>query len=306
MAKYIVRSLLQIVPVLFIITMIVFILVHVTGDPVAMMLPDTATAEDRQVLRAALGLDQPLYVQYSIFVSNLLRGDFGDSFRYGQAALPIVLERLPASFELAAASMVVACCISIPLGIWSAVKRNSFMDLLISGISVLGKAMPNFWVGIMLILLVSVKLEWTPVSGRGGFSHLILPALTLGTGIAAEMTRMIRSSFLEIIGQDYIRTARSKGLREMVVLGKHALRNALIPVVTISGLQLTNLVSGSLVTETVFSWPGMGLLIVQAINTHDMAIIQAAVFIIAFIVILINLLTDIVYKLLDPRIKYSS
>ncbi|MCP1182398.1 ABC transporter permease [Paenibacillus sp. 1781tsa1] len=306
MAKYIVRSLLQIVPVLFIITMIVFILVHVTGDPVAMMLPDTATAEDRQVLRAALGLDRPLYVQYSIFVSNLLRGDFGDSFRYGQAALPIVLERLPASFELATASMVVACCISIPLGIWSAVKRNSFMDLLISGISVLGKAMPNFWVGIMLILLVSVKLEWTPVSGRGGFSHLILPALTLGTGIAAEMTRMIRSSFLEIIGQDYIRTARSKGLREMVVLGKHALRNALIPVVTISGLQLTNLVSGSLVTETVFSWPGMGLLIVQAINTHDMAIIQAAVFIIAFIVILINLLTDIVYKLLDPRIKYSS
>ncbi|MFX3651340.1 MAG: ABC transporter permease [Paenibacillus sp.] len=306
MAKYIVRSLLQIVPVLFIITMIVFILVHVTGDPVAMMLPDTATAEDRQVLRVALGLDQPLYVQYSIFVSNLLRGDFGDSFRYGQAALPIVMERLPASFELAAASMVVACCISIPLGIWSAVKRNSFMDLLISGISVLGKAMPNFWVGIMLILLISVKLEWTPVSGRGGFSHLILPALTLGTGIAAEMTRMIRSSFLEIIGQDYIRTARSKGLREMVVLGKHALRNALIPVVTISGLQLTNLVSGSLVTETVFSWPGMGLLIVQAINTHDMAIIQAAVFIIAFIVILINLLTDIVYKLLDPRIKYSS
>ncbi|WP_427181356.1 ABC transporter permease [Paenibacillus sp. TC-CSREp1] len=306
MAKYIVRSLLQIVPVLFIITMIVFILVHVTGDPVAMMLPDTATAEDRQVLRTALGLDQPLYVQYSIFVSNLLRGDFGDSFRYGQSALPIVLERLPASFELAAASMVVACCISIPLGIWSAVKRNSFMDLLISGISVLGKAMPNFWVGIMLILLVSVKLEWTPVSGRGGFSHLILPALTLGTGIAAEMTRMIRSSFLEIIGQDYIRTARSKGLREIIVLGKHALRNALIPVVTISGLQLTNLVSGSLVTETVFSWPGMGLLIVQAINTHDMAIIQAAVFIIAFIVILINLLTDIVYKLLDPRIKYSS
>ncbi|MFM9277410.1 ABC transporter permease [Paenibacillus jiagnxiensis] len=306
MAKYIIRSLLQVVPVLFIITLVVFVLVHVTGDPVTMMLPDTATAEDRQVLREALGLDQPLYVQYSIFVSNLLRGDFGDSFRYGQSALPIVLERLPASFELAAASMLVACCISIPLGIWSAVRRNSFMDLLISGISVLGKAMPNFWVGIMLILLLSVQLEWTPVSGRGGFSHLILPALTLGTGIAAEMTRLIRSSFLEIISQDYIRTARSKGLREIVILGKHGLRNALIPVVTISGLQLTNLVGGSLVTETVFSWPGMGQLIVQAINTHDMAIIQASIFIIAFIVILINLLTDITYKLLDPRIKYSS
>ncbi|MFB5675304.1 ABC transporter permease [Paenibacillus terreus] len=306
MAKYIIRSLLQVVPVLFIITLVVFVLVHVTGDPVTMMLPDTATAEDRQVLKEALGLDQPLYVQYSIFVSNLLHGDFGDSFRYGQSALPIVLERLPASFELAMASMLVACCISIPLGIWSAVRRNSFMDLLISGISVLGKAMPNFWVGIMLILLISVQLEWTPVSGRGGFSHLILPALTLGTGIAAEMTRLIRSSFLEIISQDYIRTARSKGLREIVILGKHGLRNALIPVVTISGLQLTNLVGGSLVTETVFSWPGMGQLIVQAINTHDMAIIQASIFIIAFIVILINLLTDITYKLLDPRIKYSS
>ncbi|MCM3699624.1 ABC transporter permease [Paenibacillus macerans] len=306
MAKYIIRSLLQVIPVLFIITLIVFVLVHVTGDPVSMMLPDTATPEDREVLRVALGLNQPLWVQYKIFVSNLLQGDFGDSFRYGQTALPIVLERLPASFELAAASMAVACCISIPLGIWSAVRRNSFLDLLISGISVLGKAMPSFWVGIMLILLISVELEWTPVSGRGGLSHLILPALTLGSGIAAEMTRLIRSSFLEIIGQDYIRTARSKGLREMIVLGKHALRNALIPVVTISGLQFTNLISGSLVTETVFSWPGMGQLIVQAINTHDMAIIQAAVFVIAFIVILINLFTDITYKLLDPRIKYSS
>ncbi|MGZ7440212.1 ABC transporter permease [Paenibacillus sp. TH7-28] len=306
MAKYIIRSLLQVIPVLFIITLIVFVLVHVTGDPVSMMLPDTATPEDREVLRVALGLNQPLWVQYKIFVFNLLQGDFGDSFRYGQTALPIVLERLPASFELAAASMAVACCISIPLGIWSAVRRNSFLDLLISGISVLGKAMPSFWVGIMLILLISVELEWTPVSGRGGLSHLILPALTLGSGIAAEMTRLIRSSFLEIIGQDYIRTARSKGLREIIVLGKHALRNALIPVVTISGLQFTNLISGSLVTETVFSWPGMGQLIVQAINTHDMAIIQAAVFVIAFIVILINLFTDITYKLLDPRIKYSS
>ncbi|MEK5163669.1 ABC transporter permease [Paenibacillus sp. FSL R5-0527] len=306
MAKYLIRSLLQVIPVLLIITLIVFILVHVTGDPVSMLLPDTATPEDREVLRVALGLDQPVWVQYKIFVSNLLQGDFGDSFRYGQTALPIVLERLPASFELAAASMAVACCLSIPLGIWSAVRRNSFLDLLISGISVLGKAMPSFWVGIMLILLISVELEWTPVSGRGGLSHLILPALTLGSGIAAEMTRLIRSSFLDIIGQDYIRTARSKGLREIIVLGKHALRNALIPVVTISGLQFTNLLSGSLVTETVFSWPGMGQLLVQAINTHDMAIIQAAVFVIAFIVILINLFTDITYKLLDPRIKYSS
>ncbi|WP_179031126.1 ABC transporter permease [Paenibacillus kribbensis] len=305
MSKYIGKTMLQVVPVLFIITLIVFILVHVTGDPVAMMLPDTATAEDRRILTEALGLDQPLYVQYYIFLSNLVQGDFGTSFRYSEPALPIVLERLPASFELAAASMIIACCLAIPLGIWSAVKRNSFIDIFISGVSVLGKAMPNFWVGIMLILVVAVHFGWTPVSGRGGLSHLILPAITLGTGIAAEMTRLIRSSMLEIIGQDYIRTARSKGIREMIVINKHALRNALIPVVTITGLQFTNLVGGSLVTETVFSWPGMGQLIVQAINTHDMAIIQASVFVISILVILITVITDIAYKVLDPRIKYN-
>ncbi|MFK4475185.1 peptide/nickel transport system permease protein [Paenibacillus sp. RC73] len=305
MSKYIGKTLLQVVPVLFIITLIVFILVHITGDPVAMMLPDTATAEDRRILTEALGLDQPLYVQYYIFLSNLVQGDFGTSFRYSEPALPIVLERLPASFELAVASMIIACCLAIPLGIWSAVKRNSFIDIFISGVSVLGKAMPNFWVGIMLILVVAVHWGWTPVSGRGGLSHLVLPAITLGTGIAAEMTRLIRSSMLEIIGQDYIRTARSKGIREMIVINKHALRNALIPVVTITGLQFTNLVGGSLVTETIFSWPGMGQLIVQAINTHDMAIIQASVFVVAIMVILITVITDIAYKVLDPRIKYN-
>ncbi|WP_019536321.1 ABC transporter permease [Paenibacillus ginsengihumi] len=305
MSKYIVKSVLQVVPVLLILTLIVFILVHVTGDPVTMMLPDTATPEDRRILTEALGLDKPLHVQYGLFLSRLLQGDFGESFRYGQSALPIVLERLPASFELAAASMIVACFLAVPFGIWSALKRNTFIDLLISGVSVLGKAMPNFWVGIMLILLVAVHLGWTPVSGRGGFSHLVLPALTLGTGIAAEMTRLVRSSVLEIIGQDYIRTARSKGLGERIVIGKHALRNALIPIVTITGLQLTNLVGGSLVTETVFSWPGMGQLIVQAVSTHDMAIVQAAVFVIALMVIAINLLTDLAYQALDPRIKYN-
>jgi len=304
-SKYIVKSVLQVVPVLLILTLIVFILVHVTGDPVTMMLPDTATPEDRRILTEALGLDKPLHVQYGLFLSRLLQGDFGESFRYGQSALPIVLERLPASFELAAASMIVACFLAVPFGIWSALKRNTFIDLLISGVSVLGKAMPNFWVGIMLILLVAVHLGWTPVSGRGGFSHLVLPALTLGTGIAAEMTRLVRSSVLEIIGQDYIRTARSKGLGERIVIGKHALRNALIPIVTITGLQLTNLVGGSLVTETVFSWPGMGQLIVQAVSTHDMAIVQAAVFVIALMVIAINLLTDLAYQALDPRIKYN-
>ncbi|MEK8130626.1 ABC transporter permease [Paenibacillus filicis] len=305
MAKYLYKSLLQIIPVLYIISLVVFILVHVTGDPVALMLPDTASAEDRRVLSEALGLDQPLYVQYYRYMSNLLLGDFGTSFRYNEAALPIVLERLPASFELAAASMVVACVIAVPFGIWSAVKRNTGADIFISGISVMGKAMPNFWVGIMLILLLAVNWGVVPVSGRGTFAHLVLPALTLGIGVAAEMTRLVRSSMLDILGQDYIRTARSKGLWEAIVINKHALRNALIPVVTITSLQLTHLVGGALVTETVFSWPGMGQLIVQAINSHDMAIVQAAVFVIAILVILINLATDMLYALLDPRIKYN-
>ncbi|WP_089153426.1 ABC transporter permease [Paenibacillus senegalimassiliensis] len=305
MGKFIAKSLLQMIPVLVLISLIVFILVRVTGDPVALMLPETATDEDRALLTQELGLNEPLYKQYGLFIVNAVQGDFGTSFRYNQPALPLVLERLPASFELAVAAMVFAIVIAVPAGIWSAVKRNTFSDLFISGFSVLGKAMPNFWMGIMLILFLSVIFKIFPVSGRGGFSHLVLPAITLGVGLAAQMTRLIRSSMLEILSQDYIRTARSKGIVEAVVVGKHALRNGLIPVVTIMSLQFTSLIGGTLITETVFAWPGLGQLLVSAVNTHDMAIVQAAVFVIAVFVILMNLLTDVVYRLLDPRIKYS-
>ncbi len=305
MGKYLVKSLLQMIPVLLLISLIVFILVRVTGDPVALMLPESATEADRATLTRELGLDLPLYQQYGIFLTNAIQGDFGTSFRYGESALPLVLERLPASFELAFAAMALAVVIAIPLGIWSAVKRNTFIDLFISGISVLGKAMPNFWMGIMLILLFSVMLGWFPVSGRGGLTHLILPAITLGVSLAAQMTRLIRSNMLEILNQDYIRTARSKGIFELFVIGKHAFRNGLIPVVTIMSLQFTSLIGGTLITETVFAWPGLGQLLVSAVNTHDMAIVQAAVFVIAIFVIVMNILTDLVYRLLDPRIKYS-
>jgi peptide/nickel transport system permease protein len=201
--------------------------------------------------------------------------------------------------------MVVATILAIPLGIYSARKRNSLVDLFITGSSVLGKAMPNFWLGIMLILFLAVNSQVFPVSGRGTFAHLILPSITLGTGIAAEMTRLIRSSMLDILSQDYIRTAKSKGVSDMLVVYKHAFRNSLIPVVTIMALQMSHLVSGALITETVFSWPGLGQLLVQAVNGRDMAVVQAAVFVIAFLVIMINLLTDLVYRLLDPRINYS-
>ncbi|MBW4082704.1 ABC transporter permease [Paenibacillus sp. S150] len=305
MAKYVAKSFLQMIPVLFFISLIVFVLVRVTGDPVALMLPETATEEDRQALTVALGLDKPLYTQYAIFIASAVQGDFGTSFHYGQSALPLVLERLPASFELAVAAMLLAVLIAVPLGIWSAVKRNTFADLIISGVSVLGKAMPNFWMGIMLILLFSVTLGFLPVSGRGGITHLVLPAITLAVGLAAQMTRLIRSNMLEILNQDYIRTARSKGILEILVVGKHAFRNGLIPVVTVMSLQFTGLIGGTLITETVFAWPGLGQLLVTSVNNHDMAIVQAAVFVIAIIVIAGNILTDLVYRFLDPRIKYS-
>ncbi len=275
------------------------------GDPVSLMLPEDASDADREALREALGLKDPFIIQYFNFLSNLATGNFGTSFRYNQEALPLVLERLPATFELATASMVVAIVIAIPLGIYSARKRNSFVDLFITGGSVLGKAMPNFWLGIMLILFLAVNYHFFPVSGRGTLAHLILPAITLGTGIAAEMTRLIRSSMLEILNQDYIRTAKSKGVSDPSIIFKHAFRNSLIPVVTIMGLQISSLVSGALITETVFSWPGLGLLLVQAVNGRDMAIVQAAVFVIAILVIVINLITDLLYRLLDPRINYS-
>lgn len=303
--KYLVQSMIKTIPVLLLITLIVFLLIRVTGDPVSLMLPETATEEERDSLRESLGLNEPLPIQYFSYLGDLVTGDFGDSFRYNTDALSLVLERLPATFELAIASMIVAIIISVPLGILSAVKRNSFFDLFITGGAVLGKAMPNFWLGIMLILFLSVTFQIFPVSGRGTLGHLVLPAITLGTGIAAEMTRLIRSSMLEILEQDFIRTARSKGLGESIIVNKHAFRNALIPVVTIMALQTATLVGGTLITETVFAWPGLGQLLVQSVNLRDMAVVQAATFIIAIFVILSNLSADLIYRFLDPRIKYE-
>lgn len=305
MSKYIIKRLLEVIPVLFIITFAVFILVYHAGDPVSMMLPEDASQEDRENLRESLGLNEPFLVQYGSFIKDISTGNFGVSTRYNAEALPLVLERLPATFELAGAAMLVSLIISIPLGIWSANKRNSFVDLFITGGSVLGKAMPNFWLGIMLILVLAVMIPIFPVSGRGTMLHLILPAITLGTSVAAEMTRLVRSSMLDTLGQDYIRTAMSKGVSDKKVIFYHAFRNTLIPVLTITTLQLSILVSGSIITESVFQWPGLGMLLVQAVNARDMAVVQAAVFIIAILVILVNLITDLIYVIIDPRIKYS-
>lgn len=305
MIKFLLKRLLEFIPVLLIISFIVFSLVFVAGNPVALMLPDDATQEEIEQLTISLGLDQPFLVQYGRYMLGLVQGDFGTSFRYNTDALPLVLERLPATLELAAASMIIAIIIAIPLGVWSATKKNTSLDLVATGGAVIGKAMPSFWLGIMLILLFSVTLGWFPVSGRGSIVHLILPAITLGTGIAAEMTRLIRSSMVEILNQDYVRTAKSKGLRDFFVIYKHAFRNSLIPVVTITALQTSSLVGGALITETVFAWPGLGQLLIQAVNTRDMAIVQASVFVIAILVIVMNLLADVIYRILDPRIKYN-
>lgn len=303
--RLLINRILQIIPILFIISTIVFILVYFAGDPVTQMLPADATQEERQNLREALNLDDPIYVQYGKYIMNALQGDFGKSYRYKQDALPIVLERLPATIKLTVASMIFATIISIPLGIFSATKKNSILDIFATGGAVLGKAMPNFWLGIMLILLFSVTLQMFPVSGSGTIYHLILPMITLGTGVAADMTRIIRSNMLDIFSQDYIRTAIGKGVHQMAVVYKHAFRNSLIPVVTIMALQTSILIGGAVITETVFSWPGIGQLLIQAVNNHDMAVVQACIIVIALIVIIMNLLADFIYYFLDPRIRYK-
>ncbi len=306
MTAYILRRLLQMVPVVFGITLIVFLLVRSAGDPVVLLLPEDATQEQIELLRTSLGLDRPVMEQYVRYLGNLVRGDFGTSIRFrNQDAFQITIERLPATLQLASAALLVAVLISLPAGIIAATNRNRWPDRLASTMSVIGEAMPNFWLGIMLILVFSVQFGIFPVSGRGTLAHLALPALTLGTALAALLTRLMRSSLLEVLNQDYVRTATAKGLRRRVVLNKHALRNALLSYVTVLGLQVASLMAGAVVTEQVFAWPGIGLLAIQAINSRDMAIIQTVVIIASLVVMFANLIVDVVYSLIDPRISYS-
>jgi peptide/nickel transport system permease protein len=307
MTAYILRRLLQMIPVILGITLIVFVLVRLSGDPVALLLsPEDSSPERIAEMRTALGLDRPVTTQYVIYMRDVLRGDFGKSLRYSnQAALPIVLERLPATLQLSLAALAVALVISFPAGIIAATYRNRWPDVGASSFSVLGQAMPNFWLGIMLILVFSVHLGWFPVSGRGGWNSLVLPAFTLGTALAALLTRLMRSSMLEVLGQDYVRTATAKGLQRRVVLLKHAVRNALLAYVTVLGLQIASLMAGAIVTEQVFAWPGIGLLAINSIYSRDMAVIQAVVVVAALIVMSANLIVDILYAFIDPRISYS-
>jgi peptide/nickel transport system permease protein len=304
LTSYLLRRGWQSLLVLLGVSVVVFLILHLTGDPALLLLPPDATAEDIARFRKAMGFDDPVSVQYMRFLKGALRGDFGESVRHGEPALGLVLERLPATFELAGAGFLLALCLAIPTGIVSAVRRNTVVDYVSTVVALLGQAMPTFWLGIMLILVFSVRLSWLPSSGRGDLEHLILPAITLGLFTTARITRLTRSGMLEVLSQDYIRTARAKGVSEPPVVWKHALKNAAIPIVTIVGIELGTLLGGSVITETIFAWPGVGRLSVQAISNRDYPVVQAAVFLLASTFVIVNFLVDIVYTYLDPRIRF--
>jgi ABC-type dipeptide/oligopeptide/nickel transport system permease component len=300
---YILKRLFHSIFVLVGISLVVFIILHLTGDPAALLMPMDATPEQVAQFRKEMGFTDPVIVQYWRFFRGTLKGDFGNSFRHSQPALDLVLERMPATIQLTIAALVLALLIAIPVGIFSAIKRNTLLDHIGMTGALLGQSTPVFWLGIMLILIFSVTLQWFPSSGRGEIEHLVLPAITLGMFSMARTARMMRSSMLEVLGQEYIKTAKAKGLAPRVVILKHALKNASIPVVTIIGMELGTLLGGAVITETIFAWPGVGRLAVQAIYNRDYPVVQAAVFILASIFVLVNLVVDILYTYLDPRVK---
>lgn len=304
MQEFIFKRLFYSVFVLLGLSLIVFLLARLSGDPTALMLPIDATAEDEAVMRAYLGLDKPLPIQYVEFIGRAITGDFGTSIRHRQPAMDMILERMPATLQLTASAFAIALLIAIPLGILSALYPNSLIDRLSVLMALFGQAIPTFLLGIVLILFFAVQLRWLPSSGRDGLEYLILPSLTLGPYSAAVINRLLRANLREVLNNDYIRTARAKGFAKPYIVFRHALRNAAIPVITVMGLQVASLMSGSVVTETVFAYPGAGLLLVQALGNRDFPVVQAFVIVIGVIVILINLVLDLLYALLDPRIRY--
>ena len=305
MAGYVFKRLIQAMVLIKCVMLIVFLLLHMTGDPVMVMLDTDATQEDIDRLRKLMGLDQPLYIQYGRFLSNALRGDFGESTEHGESAMGLVLEHFPATIEMAVGAFVFAALIGIPFGCLAAFKEGSLYDKSCVGVTVLIQAIPDFWLAIMLILFFSVTLGLLPSFGRGGWEHFIMPAFAASTYHLARLARLMRSQMLEVMRQDYITTARAKGLNEKIVVMVHALKNSSIPIVTVMGLDLGILLGGTVIIEVVFAWPGVGRLVVEAIANRDFPIVQSAVFILASGFVLINLTVDVVYALLDPRISYG-
>lgn len=287
------------------VTLVFFFLHMIPGDPVDVMLGETAQQAEKEKLREELGLNLPLYIQYGRFVAGVARGDLGTSYFYRRPVASVIAERASATFELALAALVVAGLIAIPLGIIAALRQGTVIDNLSVILSLIGVSMPNFWLGPLLIILFSIHLGWFPVSGRDGIQSLVLPALTLGTALAAILSRMTRASLLERLRDEYLMVARAKGLRTWRVILKHALRNALIPIITVMGLQIGALLSGAIITENVFSWPGIGTLLVNAIEARDYPLVQGCVIFICMAYVLVNLITDIVYGIVDPRMRGS-
>lgn len=305
MKVYLLKRIALVIPVALGALVLVFFLLHLApGDPVEIMLGESAALQDRERLRAELHLDQPLSRQFYFFVRDLGSGRLR-SISYNRSATGLVLSRMGATLELAAAALVVSLLVSVPLGVLAAVKKGTGLDAAAMGFSMFGVSMPSFWLGPMLILLFSIGLGWTPVSGRGGFSHLVLPAVTLGLGMAAIVSRMIRGSLLDVMGEEFLTVARAKGLSERRVILKHAFRNALIPTISIVGLQAGALFSGAIITETIFAWPGIGSLLIESIHKRDFPLTQAAVIVIALSYVLVNLATDLVYAAADPRVRFS-
>jgi ABC-type dipeptide/oligopeptide/nickel transport system permease component len=304
MTAILLRRGLRLVVVCFGISLVTFLLMHLSGDPVAMILPE-ATEADRAVLREALGLNRPMWVQYGSFISRALEGDFGQSFFYRSPALPLVLERIPVTLLLTVLALGFAVLLAIPAGILTAVKRYTWIDHAATVTVLLGQSMPVFWTGIMLMLLFAVAWEWLPASGWATWQAMILPAITLGTFQAPLFLRMSRSAMLEVLGLDYVRTARAKGLGEWRVITSHALKNAAIPIVTVIGLQFGVLLSGAVVTETVFAVPGTGRLIVRAIGQLDFPVVQAGVMTLSLLIVAVNFAVDLLYLYLNPQVRIS-
>jgi len=283
---------------------LVFFLIHfIPGDPVEMMLGESAQPADRESLRQALGLHLPITTQLVDYLNGLMHFDLGLSIHTRLPISDIIIQRFPATLELAVISLMIAIIIALPLGTIAAVKKNSAWDHLAMGFSLFGVSIPNFWMGPLLIMVFSLWLGWFPVSGKEGFSSVILPAVTLGTAMAAILARMVRSTLLEVINEDYMRTAKAKGLSQQQVIVKHGLRNALLPIITLIGLQLGTLLGGAVITEKIFSWPGIGLLTIEAIQGRDYPVVQACVLLISLSYVVVNILTDLLYVLIDPRIR---
>lgn len=303
MGRYLVRRLMQTVFVLFFVCTAVFLMLRAIGDPARLLVSPESTTQNIEELRHALGLDRPLSVQYANFMLGILRFDFGKSFTYDRPASELILLHLPATLQLTFFSLLISVPLGILLGSISAIKQYSIFDNIATLMAVFTRSIPGFWLAIMMILLFSVQLKIFPPSGYGSLRQLIMPATALGTSMAAVVARLTRSSMLEVLSSDYIRTARGKGLKERFVISRHALRNALLPVITVVGLQMGHLLGGSIIIETVFAWPGIGRLLIESINVYDFPVVQATVFMIAVFFVAINLLIDFLYVAVDPRIR---